>query len=435
MCPTAMLPEHAYAMATASLSKVGPAGLRRILRGRPPSMAWHQLMRGRHPADPQRRWRDESQRMDVGGLWKIHCQAGIRTVLYGQSEYPKALLDDDEPPEVLFFLGELSAADGPARVAVVGTRSATRYGMGVAAQLGAELTTAGVGVVSGLALGIDGAAHDAACTARAADRAHSAAPVAVVAGGLDTPYPRRNGALWRRLAETGVVISECPVGVGNETWRFPQRNRVIAALAHVIVVVECHALGGSLHTVSAADRRGRPVGAVPGSIRSPASSGTNGLLADGAFPVRDTSDVLTSLSLEGVELPYSRRGGRVTRTKSRQPSGFQETLSFGEETPDRSGETAEQGREHQRSQGPSDRRSQSSLGGSLASSIAERQIHKGDRPSVIDALEFEPASLDQLMRRTGLPLALLAQELERLAADDLAQEIGAGLWISSPKAT
>ena len=140
------------------------------------------------------------------------------------------------------------------------------------------LSAAGVSVISGLALGIDGAAHEGACAA-------GTPPVAVVAGGLDDPYPRRHARLWARVAEHGAIVSESPAGVGTEKWRFPTRNRLLAALSDVVVVVESRPGGGSRHTVDAALARGVAVGAVPGSIRSPTSEGTNALLAEGAFPV------------------------------------------------------------------------------------------------------------------------------------------------------
>src|SRR6202011_3567041 len=141
--------------------------------------------------------------------------------------------------------------------------------------------------------GIDGAAHEGACGT-------GAPPIGVVAGGLDDPYPRRHARLWERVASTGVIVSESPAGVPTEKWRFPVRNRLLAALSDVVVVVESRHHGGSRHTVEAAVARGVPVGAVPGSIRSATSEGTNALLADGAFPVCSTADILVALSLAGV---------------------------------------------------------------------------------------------------------------------------------------
>jgi DNA processing protein len=148
-------------------------------------------------------------------------------------------------------------------------------------------------VVSGLALGIDAAAHAGALAAGP----DAAPPVAVVGTGLDTVYPRENRLLWERVASVGAVFSEAALGTPPSPRVFPARNRIIAALSDVVVVVECHGRGGSLHTVEAAARRSIPVCAVPGGVHSPASVGTNGLIVDGCTPVRDVDDVLTALSL------------------------------------------------------------------------------------------------------------------------------------------
>lgn len=121
------------------------------------------------------------------------------------------------------------------------------------------------------------------------------------------PYPRQHAGLWRRVATAGAVLSESPIGSADLAWRFPLRNRIIAAISDVVVVVECHVRGGSLHTVQAATARGVTVGAVPGSVRSPASAGTNALLADGCFVVRDASDVLVAVGLARAGM-----GGRPT---------------------------------------------------------------------------------------------------------------------------
>lgn len=319
------LPEEAYAVALASVPGVGPKTLRVLLQDASPREAWEGLVSGRvrlpssrQPAAAVRHARETN----VAALWASHERAGVRVCWLGQPEYPTVLARDPQAPAVLFFVGRSGVLDSASRVAIVGTRSATRYGLGVAAQLGADLAAAGVVVVSGLALGIDGAAHEGALAAwraacgdmpddasslvdplsappRGAERrvGRAAPPVAVVAGSLATPYPRQHAGLWRRVASAGAVFSESPIGVADLAWRFPLRNRIIAAISDVVVVVECHVRGGSLHTVQSAAARGVTVGAVPGSVRSPASAGTNALLADGCFVVRDASDVLVAVGL------------------------------------------------------------------------------------------------------------------------------------------
>lgn len=204
--------------------------------------------------------------------------------------WPPQLVEDPSPPEMLYVTGDASVLDRP-RVAIIGTRRCSAAGRQTARELGNELADAGVCVVSGLAYGIDAAAHTGALQG-------AAPPVAVVGTGLDVLYPAQNAELWRSVAAKGAVLSEYPLGTPPERWRFPARNRIIAALADVVVVVESHAAGGSLHTVEAALERGRAVMAVPGSVRSPASAGTNALLAAGSPPARDATDVLVALGLD-----------------------------------------------------------------------------------------------------------------------------------------
>ena len=210
-------------------------------------------------------------------------------------------------------------------VALVGTRAPTRYGIGVAAQFGADLAAAGVSVVSGLALGIDGAAHEGACGA-------GAPPIGVVAGGLDHPYPRRHERLWERVAVVGRHRLGVPGRVPTEKWRFPVRNRLLAALSDVVVVVESRHHGGSRHTVDAAIERGLPVGAVPGSIRSATSEGTNALLADGAFPVCSTGDILVALALAGASVAVA---PKATDRPSPEPRAARRSRSARLRRPDR----------------------------------------------------------------------------------------------------
>jgi DNA processing protein len=165
----------------------------------------------------------------------------------------------------------------------------------VAQELAGALADRGVSIVSGLAAGIDGAGHEATL-ARAA---HGSGPIAVVGGGVDVVYPERHRRLWERVAEAGVLLSEAPPGARPLPWRFPQRNRIIAALSDVVVIVESPLHGGSMHTAEAANVIGVPLFAVPGSIRSPQSEGTNRLIADGALLLQDVEDVLVALGRGG----------------------------------------------------------------------------------------------------------------------------------------
>lgn len=209
----------------------------------------------------------------------------------GEITYPSCLEHDVEAPAAVFWNGDITVCDAHPRVAVVGTRRATEHGRGTARELGRELANHGVSVVSGLALGIDAATH------RGVLDVGGAPPIAVVASGLDVVYPRANAELWRAVAERGVVLSESPPGAQPDRHRFPLRNRIIAALAQVLVVVESRAIGGSMITVNEALARDVPVMAVPGATRSWASEGTNTLLRDGALVAATPSDVLVTLGL------------------------------------------------------------------------------------------------------------------------------------------
>jgi DNA processing protein len=353
------LPEEAFAAALASVPQMGPATLRTLLATDQPSVAWS---RNSFPGD-------------VARIWERHEEKGIEVCWRTGPVYPRRLVGDPEAPAVLFCQGDPVAINRNPTVAIVGTRSPTRYGIGVAAQFAADLAAMGVSIVSGLALGIDGAAHEGATTA-------GAPPIAVVAGGLDDPYPRRHARLWARVAEQGAVYSESPVGVRTEKWRFPVRNRLLAMLSDVVIVVESRHRGGSLYTVAAAAERGIPVGAVPGSIRSQTSEGTNSLLADGCFPVCSVADILAALSLRGVALPNV----------------------------------------------PSPASGAASAGGPVASG-GRVELSGSDR-ALGEMLSPDPTSLDQLARLTGLELPELCGGLERLAQAGLAHDLG-GWWVKT----
>ncbi|HUR49049.1 MAG TPA: DNA-processing protein DprA [Acidimicrobiales bacterium] len=212
----------------------------------------------------------------------------------GDPDFPPALADDPRPPERIHGLGELDLlAKGRPRVGMVGARRCTSYGRDVARSFGRELAAAGVSVVSGLALGIDGAAHEGALQA-----ADGAPPIGVVASGLDVVYPRQHLRLWDSVGELGCLITEADFGTKPEHWRFPERNRIIAALSDIVLVVEAHPTSGTRHTVDAAIERGVPVMAVPGPVGSKASEGSNQLLREGCAPACELDDVLTALGLE-----------------------------------------------------------------------------------------------------------------------------------------
>jgi DNA processing protein len=227
--------------------------------------------------------------------------AGLELICRCDPDYPDRLRELRAPPAVLHVAGSLdrflsAAAADP--VAVVGARAASPYGIGVARSLGRGLAAAGLTVISGMAAGIDGAAHAGALSVR--QTAGEPPPggderpptVAVLPGPADRPYPKANRRVYREVCATGAAVSELPPGSRVRSWMFPARNRIIAGLAEMTVVVEAGQRSGSLVTARFAQALGRLVGAVPGRVTSPQSAGSNSLLKDGAALVRGGQDVL-----------------------------------------------------------------------------------------------------------------------------------------------
>lgn len=215
--------------------------------------------------------------------------------------WPEGLRDAADAPWALICRGDptlLDRLEPEEAVTVVGARRASAYGREVARELARELTAAGLLVVSGLAFGIDGCAHRGALEA--------GTTVAVLGCGADIAYPASHRGLWRRIGEEGLVVSELPPGTGVWRWTFPARNRIMAAMAGMTVVVEAAKRSGSLITADLAADLGRDLGAVPGPVNARGSAGANELLAGGACLVRDAQDVLDAMLGPGV-----RRAERV----------------------------------------------------------------------------------------------------------------------------
>lgn len=234
------------------------------------------------------RWLDE---LDPVSVRRRIATAGLGCVCRHSPGYPTDLLRLPDPPAALYVRGGsdrlLRLAEEPAAT-IVGGRSASPHALDVAVQLGRELSSAGVTVVSGLALGVDAAAHRGAV-------AGGGRAIAVLASGADLPSPQRNRALYQQLVSAGCVVSELPPGTEATRWAFPARNRIMAALGRVTVVVEAAKDSGSLITATFAEDLGRDVAAVPGLVTSRHAAGSNGLLRDGARVVRDAEDVLEEL--------------------------------------------------------------------------------------------------------------------------------------------
>ncbi len=230
------------------------------------------------PGDLAARRRVATSQLDAaarGGMWVRWRE---------EAEYPERLRELADPPVVAFFRGVAAAADPPA-VAIVGTRRPSAYGLRVAAALARQCAGAGVTVVSGLAQGIDGAAHLAALEA-------GGRTVAVLGTGIDVFYPRGHRALQERIGVDGLLVSELPPGETGHSGTFPRRNRLIAALADVTVVVEAGERSGALITADHAVELGRTVAVVPNAIDAVTARGSNALLKSGAEPIVDVADVL-----------------------------------------------------------------------------------------------------------------------------------------------
>src|SRR5690349_12331306 len=222
-----------------------------------------------------------NEALEVAGRWAC-CRHG--------DLYPQSLRDAADAPWALIGRGDsclLDRLEPFEAVTIVGARRATSYGREVARELGRELAAAGMVVVSGLAFGIDGCAHRGALDA--------GRTIAVLGCGPDVAYPASHRTLWRRIGEEGLIVSELPPGATPWRWTFPARNRIMAALAGMTVVVEAASRSGSLITTDLAADLGRDLGAVPGSVTSRASAGPNALLASGAHVVRDAQDVLDAM--------------------------------------------------------------------------------------------------------------------------------------------
>lgn len=261
----------------------------RLRRGRPQLLAL--------PDEDLLRWADAPE---IGARYRSFSAgfatdrlvaSGVGAVCGCSEAFPAGLRDLPDPPAVLHVLGDPALLDGEG-AALVGARAATPYGLEVSRTLGRELGAAGVTVVSGMAMGVDAAAHTGAL--------ETGRTVAVLATGADRPYPTRFGALHRRIADTGCVVSELPPGTTPRRWAFPARNRLIAALSLGSVVVEGGERSGSLITADFAAELGRFVGAVPGQVTARNSAGPHALLKAGAEVIRSAADVLDLLHSAGT---------------------------------------------------------------------------------------------------------------------------------------
>ena len=220
-------------------------------------------------------------------VWR-DAAPGRRVMVLGEADYPPWLLQTADPPLLLFLAGRAELLAAPS-LAIVGSRRPTPQGAENARAFAAELSAQGWTIVSGLAAGIDGAAHEGALTG-------AGSTIAVVGTGLDIAYPRNHRDLARRIAEQGLLVSELPLGAPPLAAHFPQRNRIIAGLARGTLVVEAAVQSGSLITARLASEAGREVFAIPGSIHSPQAKGCHALIRQGAKLVETAAHILEELA-------------------------------------------------------------------------------------------------------------------------------------------
>ena len=259
-------PEHVFSAAVATLSQVVSRSAAQSLLG--------------HDCSAQ-----------VEGALRWAEEPGNRILTLADAEYPRRLLDTPDPPTLLYVKGKVELIDRPA-LAVVGSRNGTPQGVRDAEMFAESFAHAGLTVVSGLALGIDSAAHRGGLKG-------AASTSAVIGTGADRVYPARNHGLAQRIALEGAVVSEFPLGTPAIAANFPRRNRIIAGLTLGVLVVEAATQSGSLITARLAAEQGREVFAIPSSIHSPLSKGCHRLIKDGAKLVESAEDVLSELGLDG----------------------------------------------------------------------------------------------------------------------------------------
>ncbi len=285
------------------LPKIGPVRVRRLLEafGASPASILgagkDRLMRvdgiGEETAKILHGWQDHA---DPVTEIREAAERGISIITQEDEDYPAPLLEAYDPPLLLYVWGKLEARDKHA-ISVVGSRRATHYGMQATKKLSYQIAQAGFTIISGLARGIDTAAHEAAVAA-------NGRTIAVLGSGLAKLFPPENLALAEKIASGfGAVVSEFPLHTSPDKQTFPMRNRIVAAWARAVLVVECPAWSGSLITANLASEYGKPIFAVPGPIDKPTSAGCNQLIRDGATLVADASHLLDDLG----ELPFNRK--------------------------------------------------------------------------------------------------------------------------------
>ncbi|HEY3431648.1 MAG TPA: DNA-processing protein DprA [Rhodocyclaceae bacterium] len=302
-------------------------------------------------------------------------EPGNHLLTLADPDYPRALLDTQDPPILLYAKGSIEHLNRPA-IALVGSRNATHQGEENAEAFAEVLSKAGLGIVSGMALGIDAAAHRGGLKG-------PGSTIAVIGTGIDRIYPARNAPLARQIAERGVILSEFALGMPPLQHNFPRRNRIIAGLAKGCLVVEAAERSGSLITARLAAEAGREVFAIPGSIHSPVAKGCHKLIKQGAKLVESAQDILEELCLD---LPSN---------KKLSPAGVPENDE---------GENA----------------------------VLPLEVN-GNEGKILASMAFDPVSIDTLADRTGLTADILLAMLLPLELEGRVAQVPGGLYQQNVK--
>jgi len=311
-------------------------------------------------------------------------QPGNHVLTLADAQYPQTLLDIADPPLMLYAKGRIELLSRPS-IAIVGSRNATTQGMLNAERFAEAFGRAGLAVVSGMALGIDTAAHQGGL--QSANEPAAGSTIAVIGTGADIVYPARNRALAHRIAEAGCIVSEYPLGMPAIAANFPRRNRIISGLSCAVLVVEAAAQSGSLITARMALDQGREVFAIPGSIHSPLSKGCHQLIKQGAKLVESAQDVIEEIAPQ------------ISAAASRPAS---ESTDFGAISYNATGYAS--GPDHEAASNP----------------------HAG--AGLLHAMGFDPVHANVLSERTGLEAALLNAQLLELELEGLIELLPGGLY-------
>ncbi|MGV3522712.1 MAG: DNA-processing protein DprA [Candidatus Sericytochromatia bacterium] len=288
--------ERAYRIALSHLPEIGAVRMGRLLSQLGSAEAIWRASRQELLSTPRLsetqadKLQSFCQRNDPAQLQQQLQDKHIQTLVWEDADYPSWLASIYDPPQVIFYRGETRHWQSLTQtIAVVGTRNATPYGLETAQTLSRYLGSRGVAVVSGLAYGIDAAAHKGAL-------AVAGLTVAVLGAGVDRPSPAGNRPLARQIVEKGLLISEFPPGMNAQPWTFRVRNRLISGLSQAVVVVEAGLKSGTLITVDCANEQGRDVFAVPGPLGSSQSTGTHALIQQGAHLLADPDEIWRELN-------------------------------------------------------------------------------------------------------------------------------------------